>query len=102
MFCTAAATAGPGRLWSSVAGRSAAGRCRGCWAGRFWVGRDNHGVRPFGSRRTLLGLRASIRPCVGCGRRGAVACPSHMCLFDGTDSVYTTSRYLSSVASESR
>ena len=82
--------------------RSDADQHRRCWGGRVWVGRDNHGVRWFGSRRTLFGLRTPSRPSVGCGRRGAVACPSHLCLFDGTDSVHTTSRYLSSVATESR
>ena len=39
---------------------------------------------------------------VGCGRRSATTCPAQLYLFDGTDALNTTSRCLSSVASEFR
>ena len=50
--------------------------------GRFWVGRDIHGVSPFGRMRTLLGLRAPFRPSLRRDQRGPIASPLNMCLFD--------------------
>ena len=80
----------PGRPRSSV-GCPSAGRCRWYWRGRFWVGRDNHGVRRFGSWRTLLYLRTPLRPSVGCGRSGAIA--SNMCSNTGrTSALYKRNR----------
>ena len=72
------------------------------WGGWCCVGRDIHGVRPFGSRPTLLGWLAHSRPSVGRGQIGAIACPSHLRLSDGTDTVHTMSRCLFSAAIESR
>ena len=45
---------------------------------------------------------APPHPNLGCGQRGTIACPIYLCLFDGTDTVHTTTRCLFSVASESQ